>query len=759
MITDAEFQAWCEDSAALRTVLVEAVAEVDGVETTFYWATRGYTTEGVVSPVAYLGIVSTGVRFTEQISLDNEASLSAGDLELHNLDGGLDEYLTYIWTNRRVQAWIGDLRWPREDFRLIFDGIAAGMDSRGPDRLNLKLRDKLQRLNTPVTEVKLGAAAPGEAEDALAPLVFGQVHNMTPALIDEPTLEYRVHQAAVANVIEVRDNGKPVLFTSNLTNGTFILEDAPEGAITCSVQGDAPAGEYTDRIAPLIKRLVTGFGKVEDRFDDTEQLAPGYHPVQTLHAFSRPSPALYWDQFGVLRTAPADMVREDHDLTQPLGDGTYASLGYLLEVAAKNEIRNNVMQGAVVGTPGTLPTNWSIGGNAISGLTREIVGTGVEDGIDYIDIRLYGTVSVTSNPEVYITFEPGTATATATGDVWVSSYYARIAGGTTTGISGGENFIIAYRAAGSLTEANAAGFQYSTTALRENRIVHTRTLVHAESVTVQNRIDVNFFSNNPVVDFTLRIGLPQMEKNVLSTPIRNSGTITWRNSDVATAHKDIDLDSFAEFDAACPQPVGLPILDRMNVLEACRRLASSVGAQLLMSSLGKLRLFRIDLPPTGTTTHIYPEHMVGRKLRIAERTEVKAAVKLGFCQNHTVQKDLLTTIPAAHKELFAKEWLTETKEDATVKAKYRLHAEPPQQDTALLLRTDTSAEAQRRLNLWKVQRHVYEFEAYAALLPLQLGQAVTLHYPRFGLDAGVQGIVVMRAPDWDNARVKLGILI
>ena len=58
-----------------------------------------------------------------------------------------------------------------------------------------------------------------------------------------------------------------------------------------------------------------------------------------------------------------------------------------------NTIKNPKMVGVVAGTPGTLPTNWSIGGAA--GLTTSVIGTGTEKGMAYVDIRLNGTTSGT----------------------------------------------------------------------------------------------------------------------------------------------------------------------------------------------------------------------------------------------------------------------------------------------------------------------------------------------------------------------------
>ena len=134
-------------------------------------------------------------------------------------------------------------------------------------------------------------------------------------------------------------------------------------------------------------------------------------------------------------------------------------------------------------------------------------------------------------------------------------------------------------------------------------------------------------------------------------------------------------------------------------------------------------------------------------------------MRLGYCKNWTVQTSIDSGIPVEHKDLYAQEWLTATARDAWVASAYRIYADPPQQDTLLLRAVDAQAEALRRLNLWKTQRTVYRFTGYAHLLTLELGQALTLTAPRFGLDAGKTGIVIGLQSDWINRRVTVEVLI
>ncbi|WP_312553936.1 hypothetical protein, partial [Massilia sp.] len=223
---------------------------------------------------------------------------------------------------------------------------------------------------------------------------------------------------------------------------------------------------------------------------------------------------------------------------------------------------------------------------------------------------------------------------------------------------------------------------------------------------------------------------------------------------------DLDLDNIAAFDAAQPQPMGLYATERLNVLTGCQMLLGSIGAQLVMSRMGKLRLIQLALPGAGAPFAIRPEHMVDGTLQPTGRTDVVGAVKLGFAKSWTVQDGgTLANLPEVHKPLFTEEWLTTTKTDAATLATYRLNAEPVQVDTMLLTRADADAEAQRRLDLWKIPRTTYEFEGVPELLQLELGQAVTVYSPRFGMAAGVSGIVISLAPDWNTGRVKVGFLV
>jgi hypothetical protein len=488
----AVYTDWLEDQSAIRCMLVEVSVKSGGSEITRYLSSRPFKSVSSDAPANTVYdplVVAQSVRTVERISvLDQDASISFGDIELINDDGSIDGWLNDIWSNRSIKVLLGDVRWTRAQFQIIFSGVVEDIGSRSRDTLNLKVRDKLQRPNTPVTEAVLGGAT--NNKNQLIPLNFGECHNISPLLTNPATLEYQVHAGQIERLIEVRDNGVPVSATATLATGKFTLSAQPFGRITASVQGDKPSS-WNNTAKKIIERLVTAYGETTNRFD--------------------------------------------------------------------------------------------------------------------------------------------------------------------------------------------------------------------------------------------------------------SG--------------DLDASNLTAFDTANPQVLGVHLPARENVLNICNQIAATVGARMVMSRAGLLKLIKIELPAPGTPFEIDADDVLVGSMKISEKLQVHAGFKLGYAKNWTVQSQLDTRIPNEHKDLYAKEWLTTSAKDATTKTDYRLDGEPEQIDTYFLTEANASTEATRLLNLFKTPRFIVSFDATARLLQLELGQAVTITYPRFGLAAGKDGMVVGLSPDWDNATVSVEVLI
>lgn len=248
---------------------------------------------------------------------------------------------------------------------------------------------------------------------------------------------------------------------------------------------------------------------------------------QNLVTFTRASSGTYVGSDGVLQTAANDVPRFDHNPT------TGESLGLLVEEQRTNSIRNNTMVGAVAGTPGTAPTNWTLYGST-NGLTQQIVGAGTESGIAYIDIRYSGTASGSASGTALVRYEASTQIAAASGQTWAASEYVSLAAGSLANVTALQSSIIERNGAGSFLTSGSTTIVPTSSRLIEQRSTVTRTLNNASTAFVTSQLLVSF-SAGAVLDFTLRIGLPQLEQGAFATSvIPTTTTALTRSADVAS---------------------------------------------------------------------------------------------------------------------------------------------------------------------------------------------------------------------------------
>ncbi|EHM00521.1 hypothetical protein HMPREF9946_02561 [Acetobacteraceae bacterium AT-5844] len=202
---------------------------------------------------------------------------------------------------------------------------------------------------------------------------------------------------------------------------------------------------------------------------------------------------------------------------------TLKPLGLLQEFTGLNYIRNPRGEGLTVGqigSGGVAPTNWILQGSA-SPNTRHIVGSGVENGIPYVDVR-FTSPGVSSGNALEIVFETMTGGApVVVGDTVTVSAYISLQSGT---IPTGTNLM-----ALSISENDSTGLYLGmrqgyietppTGPLIRNRIERTQTMVAPTVAFARPLIRIHPGSGD-AFDFVLRVGIPQLEKNfVASSPI------------------------------------------------------------------------------------------------------------------------------------------------------------------------------------------------------------------------------------------------
>lgn len=250
----------------------------------------------------------------------------------------------------------------------------------------------------------------------------------------------------------------------------------------------------------------------------------------TLLSNIRSGAILLPDSAGVYSSSAGDSL--------PIGTG----LGLLNQPARTNSIRNNSMQGVVPGTPGVMPTGWG-GSFAGGGITQQLVGVGVDDGVSYIDVRLYGTT--TGLIGVVLSMELLANTPATTGSQWVLSAIAKlVAGAIPTQIT----FDLALRE----NDSSSVFLRQSLSSMKSatsswSRISTPAITLGASTAYIQPALRFGAPGAGVVVDFTVRIGLPQLELGAYATsPIATSGAPVSRNGDVISligAARDIALSS------------------------------------------------------------------------------------------------------------------------------------------------------------------------------------------------------------------------
>jgi hypothetical protein len=176
----------------------------------------------------------------------------------------------------------------------------------------------------------------------------------------------------------------------------------------------------------------------------------------------------------------------------------------LLEPQRTNSIRNSTMVGAVAGSPGTLPTNWSVG---TGGLTQTVVGVGAESGLQYIDLRFNGTATTVSTE---IRVETTTQIAASNGQTWSNSVYAKIISGSITSYIG----VAERTSAGGFVVFGSQAVNFTSALARYNYI---RTLSGGATVGVVQPVCGFNLTIGATYDFTIRIAAPQMELGAYAT--------------------------------------------------------------------------------------------------------------------------------------------------------------------------------------------------------------------------------------------------
>lgn len=249
--------------------------------------------------------------------------------------------------------------------------------------------------------------------------------------------------------------------------------------------------------------------------------------TSTTRGESTPT-ATYFDFNGDLQTAAINAPRFGFDF---FGN---TPLGYTSEVAATNWIRNNTIQGAATGTPGTLPTHWSVVTNS-NGLSTAVTSVTPIHNLACIGFRIFGTSSNANSTQLY--FEATNNIATTVGHGWVTSAFMRILAGTNNNIAN-ISLDLDQRNSGNGALGIVSGLNVNSGVMptgaglgRFNNFLSTGT---AGAAFVSPLLTVTPSGSSVAIDITFTICMPQLEDSgTFSSVIATTTAAVTRNADSA----------------------------------------------------------------------------------------------------------------------------------------------------------------------------------------------------------------------------------
>jgi hypothetical protein len=247
--------------------ILEIVAAIDaaGTTTTLRYSSQPYTTKPSDTPANtfYDDRITNPASISRSLYSSGTTSgasrVNYGAVELTNVDGGLDYILPYSFDGRSLVIKIGNAGDAYSSFVTILAGTMEQVEFTF-SKVTILARDKLAIVDMPLqTNLYAGNNSLPNGVEGVAdiaktpkPLLYGQVFNIAPIMVNSSKLTYQINDGAMASVGAVYDKGIGLIFHSDETNvANLEAHDPPSGKYsTCLALGyirvgSLPAGLLT----------------------------------------------------------------------------------------------------------------------------------------------------------------------------------------------------------------------------------------------------------------------------------------------------------------------------------------------------------------------------------------------------------------------------------------------------------------------------------------------------------------------------------
>lgn len=268
--------------------IVEIVAAIDaaGTTATLRYCSQRYTTKPADTPANtfYDDRIINPATISRALYSNGTTSgasrVNYGAVELSNVDGGLDYILLYSFDGRSLVIKIGNDGDAYSAFTTILSGTMEQVEFTF-SKVTILVRDKLAIVDRPLQTTlyagnnTLPNGVEGVADIAKSPkpLLYGQVFNIAPIMVNSSLLIYQINDGAIQAVGAVYDRGVGLTFhadepnvadleahnppsgkyTTCLALGYIRVGTVPSGLLTCDATQGATSASRT--VAQVLKAM------------------------------------------------------------------------------------------------------------------------------------------------------------------------------------------------------------------------------------------------------------------------------------------------------------------------------------------------------------------------------------------------------------------------------------------------------------------------------------------------------------------------
>ncbi len=195
---------------------------------TLYFSTLPYVTAPSDTPANkyYEPRLNTALNFQRSMykpeRIGGNSTPGFGVLRLNNTDGGLDNLEGYSLAGRPITIKLGAILFDFNDFGVVFEGTCAAV-AISKDVIEISLKDLQEKLKLPIQSNLYGGTGGVDGGEDIEgkpkPLIYGEVYNIRPVLVDSGSLIYQINDGTVEEILAVYDKGArltpPLSFTAS----------------------------------------------------------------------------------------------------------------------------------------------------------------------------------------------------------------------------------------------------------------------------------------------------------------------------------------------------------------------------------------------------------------------------------------------------------------------------------------------------------------------------------------------------------------